>query len=195
MLTPIRTILACTCFAAIASAQPVKAADTWTVDPVHSSIIFKIFHGGAGYFFGHFEMFSGTITADAEHPELSGIELEIDAASVGTRNAKRDDHLRGPDFFNVVEYPTMRFESTSVSMVSDTAFDLTGDLTFHGETRPITVRVTKTGEKLSEEAGKSRAGFFTTFTIKRSDFGVSYGVDTGGLGDEVELIFSCEATR
>lgn len=166
---------------------------TYRVDPVHSSILFRVKHMNTAYVYGRFNQFSGTLVVDEKSPERSSVQFEIDINSVDTRDAKRDEHLRGPDFFNARQFPKATFKSTRVRKINDTTVEVQGNLTLRGVTKPLTVRVTFTG-KGRNPRGQEIIGFETTFTIKRSEFGINYGLN-GGLSDEVRVTISVEAIR
>lgn len=168
------------------------------VDAVHSTNVFKIQHAGAANFYGRFNDMSGTFTLDEANPGNSSFHVTIKTESVDTADSKRDDHLKSPDFFNAREYPEITFKSTSVkrgdpSPRSDKprgpVYMVTGDLSLHGTTKSITVPVQHVGT--GEMRGTKIVGVETTFTIKRTDFGMNYGVGTA-LGDEVEVTISLE---
>ena len=178
----------------VGSLQSVHAqAVTYRIDPVHSFIIFRVKHLNTGFAYGRFNTFSGTIVVDERNPANSSIELEIDANSVDTGNSQRDDHLRSPDFFSARQFPKITFKSTRVRKINDTTVEVQGDLTMRGVTRPITARVTFTG-KGRNQRGQEIIGFETTFTIRRSQFNINYGLN-GGLADEVRVTFAVEGIR
>lgn len=178
----------------VGSLQSVQAqAITYRIDPVHSFIIFRVKHLNTGFAYGRFNTFSGTFVVDERNPANSSIELEIDANSVDTGNSQRDDHLRNPDFFNTRQFPKITFRSTRVRKINDTTAEVQGNLTMRGVTRPITTRVTLTG-KGRNQRGQEIIGFETTFTIRRSQFNINYGLN-GGLGDEVRVTFAVEGIR
>lgn len=178
----------------VGSLQSVQAqAITYRVDPVHSFIIFRVKHLNTGFAYGRFNTFSGTIVVDERNPANSSIELEIDANSVDTGNSQRDDHLRNPDFFNARQFPKITFKSTRVRKINDTTVEVQGNLTMRGVTRPATARVTLTG-KGRNQRGQEIIGFETTFTIRRSQFNINYGLN-GGLDDEVRVTFAVEGIR
>jgi polyisoprenoid-binding protein YceI len=178
----------------VGSWQPVQAQPvTYRIDSVHSFIIFRVKHLNTGFAYGRFNSFSGTIVVDEKNPANSSIELEIDANSVDTGNNQRDDHLRNPDFFNARQFPKITFKSTRVRKINDTTVEVQGDLTMRGVTRPITARVTYTG-KGRNQRGQEIIGFETTFTIRRSQFNINYGLN-GGLADEVRVTFAVEGIR
>ena len=167
----------------------VTSATYWKVDPVHSSVLFKVKHYQGAYFYGRFAKFEGSFVFDPENLGDSEVVMEVEAESVDTRSEGLDKHLRSPDFFDARQFPNILFESTKVKKGKGNVLKVTGDLTLHGVTKSITIEVEHTG------TGKGRrgpvAGFHTSFTIDRTDFGVSYG--TGGIGSDVELIISIEA--
>lgn len=170
--------------------QPLPK-DGWNVDPVHSSVVFKVQHGGASWFYGTFNSISGKIGYDASKPENCSFEIEIDPASIDTRSEQRDQHLRGPDFFDCKQYPSMTFKSGKV-MKDGEALKVEGTLSAHGVEKPVTAMIQMTGS--GEMMGKKIAGFEATFTIKRSDFGIVYGIAQKALGDEVHMTIAVEAT-
>jgi len=174
-----------------APAAPKFAEGAFTIDPVHSSLIFKIQHQGVGNFYGRFNEISGTYWLDAADPAGSSMDVQVKTQSLDTNNKKRDSDVLSPGFFNATEFPTISFKGTKVSKASDT-FTVAGDLTFHGVTKPITVAVTPFAAKPGR--GGKRSGFETTFTIKRSDYGVDSMVANGGLGDDVQITVSVEGT-
>ncbi len=166
---------------------------TYRVDPVHSSILFRVKHMNTAYVYGRFNQFSGMLVVDEKNPERSSVQFEIDLNSVDTGNSQRDDHLRNPDFFNTRQFPKATFKSTRVRKINDTTVEVQGNLTLRGVTKPLTIRVTFTG-KGRNPRGQEIIGYETTFTIKRSEFGINYGLN-GGLSDEVRVTISVEAIR
>lgn len=171
---------------AAATAEAPVAAMAYTVDTMHSSVIFKAKHNNVANFYGRFDHVSGTFAL----AEGGTFDIAIKADSVHSGFAGRDDHLRNPDFFSAKEFPTMNFKSTSVKAQGTDTYEVAGNLTFRGVTKPLTVIVKATGT--GEAKGKKLAGMETKFTIKRTDFGNDYGVKGGALSDEVELIVSLE---
>ena len=191
----VRTLAAAAlAFAAVGTPSAQAAPESFDIDPVHSAVIFRIHHFGSGYSYGRFNDFGGKLVFDEASPAGSSVSVEIKATSVDTANAKRDDHLRGPDFFDVAQFPTITFKSTAVKAAGATSFDVTGDLSMHGVTKSVTVRMEKTGGG-KDAWGMFRVGFEGTMTIKRSDFGMKYGLDNGALGDEVRLTLAFEGAR
>ena len=185
----VRTVLALSVVVALSS---TGRADDFTVDAVHSGVSFQISHMGLSYIQGRFNNFGGQFSVDTSDPSKSSFSLTIKAESVDTNNSKRDEHLRAPDFFNVKQFPTITFKSTSVKGIEG-GYEVTGDLSMHGETRPVTFALK--GGKTAEFPPKVvRTGFTTSqFVVKRSDFGV--GKPGPGLGDEVFISINLEGTK
>lgn len=171
----------------------VGSAAEYTIDKAHSAAIFKAHHMRAGYTYGMFLDVEGVINADPANAAANSVNVTIKTDSVTTHDDKRDKHLKGPDFFNTKQFPTMTFKSTSVTKVDDTTMTLNGDLTIRGVTKPVTAKAIRTGIGKNPQTGAEIIGYETTFTIKRSDFGMSYMV--GDIGDEVTLIIGLEAGK
>jgi polyisoprenoid-binding protein YceI len=188
-LTPISVSLFA--LAVVGLAAPLARGQTYKVDPAHSFINFKINHLGVSNAWGRFDGPTGTVSIDESDPTKSRIQIDAKTDKVNTGNEKRDAHLKSPDFFNAKQFPTLSFKSTSVKKTTDAAMEVTGDLTFHGVTKPITVTVTKVGEADTQMG--HRAGWETNFTVKRSDFGMSGMV--GPVGDDVQVWVNVEAVK
>lgn len=175
----------------IGAAAPAGAVE-YAIDPDHSFIQFRTQHLGFSWLVGRFNRFSGSMTYDPEAgPESQSIRVTIDAASLDTNHAERDKHLRGPDFFNVSNYPTVRFVSTGYEGGEDGG-TLTGDLTLLGVTQSISFTVRKIGEG-ADPWGGYRAGFEGSYVLKRRDFGMGYNL--GPTAEDVELELMIEAIR
>lgn len=174
-------------------ATGAMATETYDVDSVHSSIVFKINHLGVAPFYGRFNDISGTWTYNPDSPEQSSFNIVVSTESVDTNNGRRDGHLKSPDFFNVAEYPEITFESTKVEKTGSTTLRVTGDLTLHGQTKSVTTDLKLVGRKETRQGFK--CGFGTEFTIKRTDFGMDTYVAEGALGDEVTLMIGLEGAR
>ena len=181
-----------TYLALFAAAQDIEQieAKMFQIDAVHSTSIFRVHHFGAGMFYGRFNDVTGTIEVDDGTPSFN---VSIDVNSVDTNNEKLDGHLKSPDFFNVVEFPSMTFKSTSAKKTGDEIYTVDGEISMHGVTKPITVQVANTGQATGRRG--EMIGFETEFTIKRSEFGMTYGVENGALGDSVKIIVALEAGR
>jgi polyisoprenoid-binding protein YceI len=190
MLTTIRSL--CIAGFVAAAGATANAADSYTVDPVHSSISFKILHAGISYIHGRFDDVSGQFVIDKDDPAKSSFALSIKTESVNTNNTKRDEHLRAPDYFNVKQFPTLTFQSTSVKAVAG-GYEATGDLTLHGVKKPVTFTL-KGGDKTVEfPKGMQRIGFTVLLSIKRSEFDMKTGLDA--LGDEIFIDMGIEAAK
>lgn len=167
----------------------------YTVDAVHSAAIFKVKHMGASYSYGQFTDIAGNFSFDPAKPEASSVEITIQAESVNTHNEMRDRHLKGPDFFNTKEFPTLSFKSTGWKKTGDGTYDVTGELQIAGKSKTITVPVEHVGDG-KDPRGNELTGFHTTFTIDRTEFGMNYGVvEGGGIGKEVVVTFSVEGIK
>lgn len=170
----------------------LRAAETYTVDSVHSYVLFKINHLNVGNSYGRFDDPSGSFSWDDANPSKSSFEFTVQAAKVNTSNEKRDKHLRSPEFFNASQHAAISFKSTAVKQVRPDALEIDGMLSMLGQTHPITVTARQTGHG-NDPWGKYRRGFETTFTIKRSQWGMDFMLK--GLSDEVEITVSVEGVR
>jgi polyisoprenoid-binding protein YceI len=139
---------------------------------------------GVVYVYGRFNEFAGTLEMTGEDVTTGKLALEVKTASIDTGNQRRDDHLRNPDFFNAAQLPVMKFESTGVR-AAGSGFEVTGNLTMHGVTKPVTATVEKVGSGKDPRAGKTLHGFEAKLTLKRSDFDMKYMV--GPLSDEIDV--------
>lgn len=176
---------------AAAPTAAVPGDHDWVVDPVHSSAMFKIKHAGAANFYAGFDQIAGTVSLDPASPATGKVELTIPIESVHTRNEKRDQHLKGPDFFNGKENPEITFVSTSITG-KDGVYDVTGDLEMAGAKQSVTIKVRKTGEG---DFYGPRLGYETSFEVQRSKFGMDYGIAEGVLSDEVTLLVALELVK
>lgn len=173
--------------------QLTNAADTYEIDAAHSMIIFRAKHSGVSYNYGRFNEFTGKITMDADVSN-NMVEFEVKAASVDTGNEKRDQHLRSSDFFSAKQFPVITFKSTKVSAKEgkEDVLEVTGDLELHGVKKSVTVDVEITGRAQGRQ-GESLIGFESTFTIQRSEFGMTYGM--GSVSDDIRITVSIEAAQ
>lgn len=185
------TILLAGWIALASKASSAPAQEQYKMDAVHSGLVFRITHLGMSYTFGRFNDVQGSFSLDRSNPAGSSFQFTAKAASVDTNNAKRDQHLRGPDFFNAKQFPKITFKSTKVK-ATDKGYELTGNITLHGKTRPITIQLEKVGEG-KDPWGHYRVGFVTSFKIKRTEFGMDRMLDV--VGDVVELSMSFEGVR
>jgi polyisoprenoid-binding protein YceI len=167
-------------------------ADDYKIDAVHSGVTFKILHANSGYVFGRFNDFSGEFTVDPSDASKCSFNMSIKVGSIDTNNKGRDDHLRSAGLFNVSQFPTITFKSTSVKAIND-GYEVTGDFSMHGVTKSITFNLM--GGKVSEfPKGHPRTGFWTDLTLKRSDFKVG-GPMPGMLADDVPVSISFEGAK
>lgn len=173
------------------------AGETYKIDPARSNITFQLGHM-LGKVNGKFTKFDGKMEVDREHPEQSSVAVKIQAASIDTGIAKRDNHLRSAEFFNVAKYPEITFKSRSVKQTGPQSGDILGDLTMHGMSRPITLHV-KLASPSKEGASTPRTRWeVTSDPIRRRDFGLMFpsGVETVSMiGQEVTPKIEIEAVR
>ena len=183
----LKTILGVT----LLSVSSLTLAADYQIDPAHTFPHFAINHLGFSTMHGRFNKTEGMLSLDQEKG-LGSVEVTIDAASIDTGHQKRDDHLRSPDFLNVVEFPEITFKSTQVTFNGDQA-TVVGDLTIMGVSKPVTLQVAKISCGVHPMNKKDTCGFDATAQIKRSDFGVNYGIPN--IGDEMNLTFEVEAAK
>ncbi len=183
--------------AAAVETATVEAA-AYAVDPVHSSVVFRIKHAGVANFYGRFNGLTGEFTFDPENPSAGQFAFSVKTQNVDTGNSQRDDHLRNADFFNAVQFPTIDFKSTSITHVEGNHYVLKGDLSLHGKTKPIEAKF----EWLGTGTFRNRpiAAFEALIEIKRSDFDMTHymapdGSDSGGLGNNVTIKVAVEAAQ
>jgi polyisoprenoid-binding protein YceI len=180
----------------IAGFQNSVSADQYAVDPSHTSVIFGVSHLGYSFTYGRFNKVSGEFTLDAAKPEAASFSLAIDAASIDTNDAKRDDHLRGPDFLNTGEFPVISFKSNKVTVEKEgdaTTYVVSGELTMHGETKPVTLNLVKLGEGPGPTGQDFRTGFNCQTKLSRSEWGMTKMVPH--IGDEIAVTISFEGVR
>jgi len=172
---------------------------TYNLDAVHSSVQFSVRHLAISHVRGEFTGLSGTLIVDPSDPTNSEVTVTIDASTVNTRTPDRDAHLKSADFFDVANYPTITFVSTSITKTSDEEGTVTGDLTIHGVTKSETLAVEGSLKDSKDPWGNWRLGFTGKTKIKRSDFGLTYNavLETGGvvISDSVELTVDVQFVR
>jgi polyisoprenoid-binding protein YceI len=171
---------------------------TYTLDPTHSRIGFVARHAMVTKVRGSFNEYEGSGYFDAADPSRSSVEVSIKAASIDTRNADRDAHLRTNDFFDMDTYPGLRFVATSVQAQGGDSYQVTGDLTIKGVTKPVTFDVDYTGTAV-DPFGNTRVGFEGSTTVNRKDWGINWNaaLDAGGVlvGEKVVLEFEASAIK
>ncbi|WP_432697401.1 YceI family protein [Marinobacterium sp. YM272] len=168
------------------------APEAYAMDMAHSTVVFNINHLGFSNMFGRFDQFDGDLNFDADNIENSSVNIVIDTESVNTFHGKRNEHLASPDFFNAAEFPEMTFESTKITKTGDNTAKLEGDLTLLGVTKPVTLDLVVNNVGPHPFTKQPMAGFSATGTVKRSEFGMNYGLPA--IGDEVHLQIEVEAT-
>jgi polyisoprenoid-binding protein YceI len=180
--------------AGVASAQPA----TWQIDPSHSSAQFSVRHMMVSNVRGEFAKMSGTVLWDGKTFATAQVNVTIDAASINTREPKRDDHLRSADFFDVANHPTLAFKSTKIEPAAAGALKMTGDLTTRGVTRPVVFDVAPPGDVVRDARG-ARAGATAVTKISRKDFGLTWNValEAGGVlvSDKVKITLDVSAIK
>ena len=179
------------------SAPAAGASTTWQLDPAHTNVEFSVKHLMLARVKGRFTGVAGTVMLAAE-PTASTVEVVIDAASIDTREAKRDAHLRSADFFDVERFPTITFRSSDVRPAGAGDLRIVGDLTIRDVTREVTLEVTDEGRG-TDPWGGERAGFSATAVIDRRDFGLTWNqaLETGGVlvGNEIRISLEVELVK
>jgi polyisoprenoid-binding protein YceI len=172
---------------AFALPQASAAPPSYSIDKTHSRVGFKVRHKMVSWVAGQFDSFSGTIAFDPGAVELTRVKVQLDPASINTSNAKRDGHLKSPDFFDVTAFPAMSFESTAIEKIAkDGSFTVVGNLTMHG----VTTSVQLLFGRVSDLVGGKR-GVAVTGSLNRQDFGINWSklLDNGGLAVGNEILF------
>jgi polyisoprenoid-binding protein YceI len=181
--------------AAFAVAGPA-AASTWVLDAEHSTVGFAVKHMMVTDQKGAFDTFSGTIELDDKDITKSTVNVTIDPASVNTKNKKRDDHLRSPDFFDAAKFPKMTFVSTKVEKAKDGGLLVTGNLTIRDVTKPVTLTVAPLSDEFKDPWGGSHRGTTATATVNREEFGLTWNkaLEKGGfvVGKDVKIELQVE---
>ena len=171
--------------------KTVMAAD-YSIDPQHTFVSFAISHFGFSTIRGNFDRQSGSMQFDPA-AKIASVMIEIDATSIDTGYDKRDAHLQSPDFLNAVENPTITFKSTAVTWNGSVLATVTGDLTILGVSKPVTLTVTSMKCGPHPFSKKDTCGFDATGSIKRSDYGVNYGLPA--IGEVLDLQIEVEAMK
>ena len=189
---PLPLVLAAAGLALSASAFASAPAGNYKIDPVHSVAYFEIGHmGGISRFMARFNEISGDLVVDA--PEKSKIKVDVKTESIDAKFEALDKHLKSPDFFNAVQFPTMSFTSTSVTLNAAGEGSVSGNLNLHGVTKPVTFKLKQIGSGKGMK-GETRVGYVASGSVKRTDFGMGYGVP-GAATDDVDLHINIEAVK
>jgi polyisoprenoid-binding protein YceI len=181
---------------AITTTPSIAPAGTWTIDPSHSSVEFQVKHMGIATVKGFFHGFDGQLIVGEDGSART--EGTVDVTTVDTREAKRDAHLRSPDFFDAEQFPTLTFTSTAVHADGDDEYVIEGDLSIHGVTQPVTLRAEVTGAD-TDPWGNERVALEASGKIKRSDYGMTFNQALGSgnmlVGDAVKLQLAISAVK
>ncbi len=170
----------------------------WEMDPAHSEVTFKVRHMMVANVTGEFQKFNATLVTDGHDFTTAKAKFTAEINSITTRVEQRDNHLKSEDFFHAAEFPQLVFESTEIKKVGDDEYEMTGNITIRGITKPITLKVEHTGV-IKDPYGLERAGFEITGTINRLDFGLKYNpaMEAGGMvvGSKVRISANAEMTH
>ena len=180
-------------------ATPQTATTTWNIDPVHTVAEFKVKHMMISNVKGQFTKVTGVMTLDEADLTKSRIEASIEAASVHTRDAQRDAHLKSADFLDVEKFPALSFKSTRVARTAEGELSVTGDLTIHGVTREVVFAAEGPTPSAKDPWGNTRVGLSATTKISRKDYGLVWNtpLETGGIlvGDEVTITLDVQFVK
>ena len=195
-----RTLALTACAALLGAASALAQTQTWQIDPAHTRASFTVRHLGISNVRGDFNAVSGTAEYDGKDVTKAKINATIDVNSVTTRVQQRDNHLKTADFFDVAKYPKMTFVSTSITPAGTGRFKMTGNLTLHGVTKPVTFDLDAPSPVIKDPmTGESRVGASATTTINRKDFGVPYDQKlpdgTPQVGDTIGVTIDIELLR
>lgn len=172
---------------------------TWKLDPAHSRAEFKVKHMMISNVKGSFSALSGTLTEDTGDPTRSHVEASIDVSTISTGDEQRDTHLKSPDFFDHEQHPQMTFKSTKIEKKGSEEYAVTGDLTLHGVTKPVTFAVEGPSAPGKDPWGNTRIGLSATAKINRKDFGLAWNaaLETGGIlvGEDVQITLDVQFVK
>jgi polyisoprenoid-binding protein YceI len=170
----------------------------WSIDPMHSEVQFKVKHLVISTVSGFFKSFEGSVETENEDFDGASIEFSIDIDSIDTNQSQRDEHLKSPEFFDAAIYPHITFKSTSFTKTGDDEYELKGDLTIKGETKPITLDA-EFGGSAADFYGNTKAGFEITGKINRKEFGLTWdGVTEAGsivVGEDIKLTINAQLAK
>lgn len=174
-------------------------ASTWEIDSAHSVALFAVKHMMVSTVHGKLGKVSGTVQMDDKDVTKSTVEATVDATGIDTAEPSRDNHLKSPDFFDAAKYPTITFKSTRIKKGAGNHLTVTGDLTMHGVTKPVTLAVTYSPTEAKDPQGHIRRGASAAARVNRKDFGLNWNkaLETGGVivGDEVDLTLEVELIK
>jgi polyisoprenoid-binding protein YceI len=179
-------------------AAPVTTATTWVIDPMHSEVQFKIKHLMISTVTGSFGQYEGQVVATGDDFTDATVTFSADIDSISTGQPDRDGHLKSPEFFDAARFPKLSFASTSMTKVAGGIYALEGNLTMHGETKPVTLKA-EYGGQMGDFYGNTKAGFEINGTINRKEFGLVWGgvTEAGGivLSDDVRLMMNIQVAK
>ena len=185
--------------AAFLTIPALARAAEWRIDPTHTTVSFKVRHLGVTWVQGEFQRVSGKVRYDRKNPGAAAADIVIDADSINTRNARRDNHLRNDDFLLVEKHPSITFKSKSVKNAGPDGLDLVGDLTIRGVTKEVVLKVADISGEVTTGRGTVKMGASATTRINRKEFGVKYNrlLEAGGLvvGNEVRITIDVELNK
>jgi polyisoprenoid-binding protein YceI len=174
----------------------LASASTWKIDPAHTSAQFAVRHLMVSTVRGTFGKVTGVVNIDEADLSKSSVEASIDVNGIDTREPKRDGHLKSPDFFDAAKYPEITFKSKKVAKVSDTKFQVTGDLSMHGVTKEVVLDVEGSPKPFNDPMGNRKLGGVVSMKLNRQDFGVQWNktLDGGGMvvSDNVDVTIDIE---
>ena len=180
----------------LALSPALALASTWDIDPAHTTVEFSVRHMMVTTVKGQFQKVKGTVELDEKDPTKSTVEVSIETASIDTREAKRDGHLKSPDFFDAAKFPALTFKSTKIEKAGKGKFKVTGDLTMHGIAKPVVLTVEGPSAPIKDPYGRTVRGVMATGKLDRKDWGMTWNkaLDTGGVvvSDEVKLDINAE---
>ena len=176
----------------------IATATNWVIDPMHSEVQFKVKHLMVSTVTGLFSQYEGTLEMTGDDFEDATITFSADVASISTGNEQRDGHLKSAEFFDVGTHPKLTFASTSMTKTGTDTYDISGNLTMHGVTKPVTMKA-EYGGQMQDFYGQTKAGFEVTGVLKRKEFGLVWdGVTEAGgvvVSDDVRLVLNIQVTK
>jgi polyisoprenoid-binding protein YceI len=194
-----KTLLTAASVVLLLSSAAFAQGSAWTIDPKHSSAQFSVRHMMISNVRGSFSNVSGSVNYDGKDATKASVEATIDPSSVNTLEANRDKHLTGPDFFDVVKFPSMTFKSKKIVSAGEGKYKMTGDLTMHGITKEVTLNLDELSPEISDGHGNVKVGANANGKINRKDFGITYGgaLDNGGamISDDVNINLDVELVK
>ena len=181
------------------AASSAARASEWSIDPTHTTAEFSVRHMMVTELKGQFGKVTGTLDLDDKDPTRSKVDVTVDAATIDTHEAKRDAHLKSPDFFDVAKHPTLTFKSTKIAKAGKTGFKVTGDLTMRGVTKPVVLDVEGPSAAVKSPMGQMIRGVRVTGKISRKDWGLNWNkaLEAGGflVGDDVKIEVDAELSE